>query len=261
MRILVLQHAWVEAPGVLDEALDRDAHPRTHVHLDEGERSPPLDGFDALWVLGGPMDVTDERSQPWLAREKRVIREAVLERSLAYFGICLGHQLLADALGGRCAEADPPERGLFPVEPTEAGRRSGLFAAFGAPPFHVLENHTTHVVDVPAGCEVLARSARTPIQALGRGPRVATVQFHLETPPERAVGWLDDETLGPALRASPGLADATDPAAALRAQVELGNRRAGAFYRAWLARADASGALSPPPSPTRSPPPRRPSRA
>ena len=238
MRILVLQHAWVEAPGVLDEALDRDAHPRTHVHLDEGERSPPLDGFDALWVLGGPMNVTDEQKHPWLAREKRVIREAVLGRSLAYFGICLGHQLLAEALGGRCAEMDLPEQGVFPVDPTEAGLRSGLFDAFGTPPFDVLENHSTHVVEVPDGCEVLARSGRAPVQALGRGPRVATVQFHLETPPERAVGWLDEAALAPALLASPGLAGTGDPAGALRVHVERGNRRAGAFYRAWLARAE-----------------------
>ena len=237
MRILVLQHAWVEAPGVLDEALDRDEHPRTHVHLDEGERSPPLDDFDALWVLGGPMNVRDEAAHPWLAREKRVIREAVLERSLAFFGICLGQQLLVEALGGRCAELDRPEQGVFPVELTDAGVRSELFAAFGPPPLEVLENHETHVVSVPDGLEVLARSDRVPVQALARGPRVAAVQFHLETPPERAVGWLDDDELGPALRASPGLAGASDPAATLRAHVERGNRRAVALYRAWLARA------------------------
>ena len=235
MRILVLQHAWVEAPGVLDEALDRDEHPRTHVHLDRGECSPSLDGIDALWVLGGPMDVTDEETHPWLAREKRVIREAVLERSLAFFGICLGHQLFAEALGGRCGDCEFPEQGVFPVTPTEAGARSGLFDAFGAPPFDVLQNHSTQVLDAPDGCELLARSAHTPIQALARGPRVATVQFHLETPPERALGWLDDEELGPALLASPGLVDVADPAAALRAHVERGNRRAVALYRAWLA--------------------------
>ena len=237
MRILVLQHAWVEAPGVLDEALDRDAHPRTHVHLDRGERSPPLDDFDALWVLGGPMDVTDEATHPWLARERRVVREAVLERSLAYFGICLGHQLLAVALGGHCAGRAPSERGVFPIELTAAGDRSGLFAGFGEAPFEVLQNHSTQVTEVPHGCTVLARSADVPVQALGRGAGVASVQFHLETPPARAVGWLDDATLGPALRASPGLAGATDPAAALRAHVERGNRCAVSLYRAWLARA------------------------
>jgi len=235
MRILVLQHAWVEAPGVLDEALERDAHPRTHVHLDEGESSPPLDEFDALWVLGGPMDVTEEERHPWLAREKRVIREAVLERSLAFFGICLGHQLLAEALGGRCAEAEAPERGVFPVELTEAGMRSRLFAGFGTPPFDALQNHRTHVVVPPEGCEVLARSVRTPVQALGRGTRVASVQFHLESPPERAVGWLDDEELAPALLASPGLTGEPDPAGTLYAHVERGNRRAVSLYRAWLA--------------------------
>ena len=245
MRILVLQHAWVEAPGVLDDALDGDAHPRTHVHLDRGESSPPLDDFDALWVLGGPMDITDEEEHPWLRREKRVIREAVRERSLAFFGICLGHQLFAEALGGRCASSGSPEQGIYPLELTDAGVRTGLFEAFGESPFDVLQNHSTHVLEAPRDCAVLARSERTPIQALGLGPRVATVQFHLETPPGRAVAWLDDEELAPRLLASPGLAGVADPETVLREHVERGNRRAVALYRAWLR--GASGRTAPPP--------------
>ena len=220
---------------MLDAALDADEHPRTHVHLDEGEASPSLDDFDALWVLGGPMDAHDEARHPWLRREKRVIAEAVLERRLAFFGICLGHQLLADALGGRVGDAEEAEQGVFPVEPTEAGHRSGLFEGFGAAPFEVLENHTTRVLEAPPDGDVLARSARAPIQALGCGPGVASVQFHLESDPDQVVGWLEDETLGPAIRRSPGLLGASDPAARLREHVERGNRRAHALYRRWLA--------------------------
>ena len=234
MRILVLQHAWVEAPGVLDGALDVDDHPRTHVHLDAGERSPPLDRFDALWVLGGPMDVRAESDHPWLVREKRVVREAVLERGLAFLGICLGHQLLADALGGRCDDAERPERGVFPVVLTEAGRRSALFEAFTTP-FDALQNHSVQVSEAPSGCTVLATSERAPVQAMARGPRVASVQFHLESPPGRAVGWLDDEELAAPVLASPGVRGSENPAGTLREHVARGNELAVALYRAWLA--------------------------
>ena len=40
------------------------------VELDQGEAIPPLDGFDALWVMGGPMDVWDIEEHPWLIGEK-----------------------------------------------------------------------------------------------------------------------------------------------------------------------------------------------
>lgn len=65
MNILVLQHARVEHPGIFRTFLDEDGHSWTAVHLDEGDALPEtMDGYDALWVLGGPMDVWQEDSHP-----------------------------------------------------------------------------------------------------------------------------------------------------------------------------------------------------
>ena len=63
------------------------------IELDEGESIPSLDKFDSLWVMGGPMDVWEEKEHPWLVNEKAAIWEAVVERKLPYLGFCLGHQL------------------------------------------------------------------------------------------------------------------------------------------------------------------------
>ena len=98
MRILVFQHLDIEHPGIFLEFLKEDGVRWDTVELDEGEPIPPLNGYDALWVMGGPMDVWEEDLHPWLRMEKQAIREAVLERRMPYLGICLGHQLLADAL-------------------------------------------------------------------------------------------------------------------------------------------------------------------
>ena len=89
-----------------------------------GETPPPLDGFDALWVMGGPMDVWEEDIHPWLIDEKALIREAVEGRGMPFLGFCLGHQLLACALGGDCARAAPPEIGVMPVRLTGPGAES-----------------------------------------------------------------------------------------------------------------------------------------
>ena len=82
------------------------------VELDDGEAIPAFDGFDALMVMGGPMDVWDDAIYPWLEAEKALIRRAVRDLDMPFLGLCLGHQLLAAALGGEVAKGEP-EIGLI----------------------------------------------------------------------------------------------------------------------------------------------------
>ena len=67
MHILVLQHERVEHPAVFRKFLKEDGHSWDAIELDEGEALPDsIDGYDALWVLGGPMDTWQEDSHPLL---------------------------------------------------------------------------------------------------------------------------------------------------------------------------------------------------
>ena len=126
MKLLVFQHIECEHPGKLRDYLAADAVDWTAVELDQGEPIPPLDAFDALWVMGGPMDVWDTDEHPWLIDEKAAIKHWVQELKRPYLGLCLGHQLLADALGGECAIQNPPEIGVLSIELTEAGKQDPL---------------------------------------------------------------------------------------------------------------------------------------
>lgn len=214
MRILVFQHIAIEHPGIFRDFLAADGIAWDAIELDAGESIPALEGYDALWVMGGPMDVWQEDAHPWLRREKAAIREAVAERGMPYLGLCLGHQLLAEALGGRVKPMSRPEVGVLPVELTAEGGDDPLFA--GLPrDFHALQWHGAEVSATPPGARVLARSPACAVQAMCVGARAYGVQYHVEITADTVRDWgavpayacALDETLGPgALSAFEGAA-------------------------------------------------------
>ena len=187
-RILVFQHIAIEHPGVFRNFLQEDGLEWTAVELDEGEPIPDLGGYDALWVMGGPMDVWEDDDHPWLEPERAAIREAVVEREMPFFGFCLGHQLLAQALGGEVGPAAEPEIGILQVELTEAGRRSPIFK--GLPQTHAcLQWHGAEVLRAPPGAQTLAASPACAVQALGFSGHAFSIQYHIEITGDTVPQW------------------------------------------------------------------------
>lgn len=190
MKLLVLQHAQVEHPGIFCSYLREDGHEWVVVELDEGEPLQSLDEFDALWVMGGPMDVWEEDQYPWIRDEKEFIREAVERRGMPYLGFCLGHQLLAEALGGVCGKSKQPEIGIMPVRLTEAGATGVIFDDL-PDVFDCLQWHSAEIQIMPAGATCLATSSDCAIQAMQWGPRAFSMQFHIEVEPETVSDWIE----------------------------------------------------------------------
>lgn len=188
MRILVLQHINVEHPGVFREFFAADGVAWDAVELDTGGTIPPLERYDMLWIMGGPMDVWEEDRLPWLRAEKQAIREAVVERDMPFIGFCLGHQLLAEALGGRVGKMPAAEVGIYSVELTEAGRRDPLFRGF-TPECTALQWHGAAVIEPPPGAEVLASSPLCAVQAFRVGRHAYGIQYHVEIGADTVREW------------------------------------------------------------------------
>lgn len=187
MRVLVLQHIACETPGVFEDELVARGAALERVELDEGDRLPAGPrGFDLIIAMGGPMSVNDEDEHRWLAAEKTLIADAV-RAGVAFWGACLGVQLLAAALGAKVYPGVAPEVGLLPVTLTPEGLADPVFA--GLP--HELPTLQWHgdTFDLPDGAVRLAGSAACPNQAFRWGTRAYGVQFHVEVSERMAAEW------------------------------------------------------------------------
>ena len=215
MRLLVFQHHVDEHPGSLRALLARDGVERDTVQLDAGDPIPDLAGYDALWVMGGPMDIWDVAEHPWLVAEKAAIRSWVAELRKPFLGVCLGHQLLADALGGACGPQQPAEIGVFDVELTAAAREDALFAGL-QPTQRCLQWHGVQVTRMPERAVLLAGSPGCPVQAMRVGDHAWSMQYHVEVETDTVDNWFAIPAYRDAADAvnGPGSVDAMRAAAA-----------------------------------------------
>jgi GMP synthase-like glutamine amidotransferase len=188
MRILVFQHVAVEHPGIFRDLWSEGGHSMDQIELDEGDRIPDMSSYDLLVAMGGPMDVWQEAIHPWLVLEKAAIRHWVTELKRPYLGICLGHQLLAEALGGKVTTMSRPEVGIAEVELTEAGRRDSILAGFG-PRVETFQWHGAEVSVLPEGAEVLAFNEACAVQAMRWGAHAYGFQYHCEIIPTTVDEW------------------------------------------------------------------------
>lgn len=145
--------------------------------VDEGAPLPRPEAIAGAVVTGSAAMVTER--DDWSERTAEWIRLAMAAHT-PMFGVCYGHQLMADALGGKVGWLpDGREIGTQAITAHDVhaadGWMHGLPTAFPA--------HTTHrqaVLKPPPGSAVLARSARDPHQVLRYAPQAVSTQFHPE---------------------------------------------------------------------------------
>lgn len=179
MRLHYFQHVPFEGPANIRDWAENQGWQISATHLYRQDKLPDPDEFDWLVVMGGPMNIYEEKKYPWFPAEKRFIGK-VIEKNKIVLGICLGAQLIADVLGGRVVRNRHKEIGWFPVTLRHEGIESAPFRNFPGE-FPALHWHGD-TFSLPPGAAMLAESEACPAQAFSsNGDRVIALQFHLES--------------------------------------------------------------------------------
>jgi GMP synthase-like glutamine amidotransferase len=213
-RFLTFQHMPWEGPGV---HLIRSAEKRG-IQLDVvevwHEPIPDLAPYAALIVLGGEPNVDQEAQYPFLKPEKAAIRRSI-EEDRPYLGFCLGHQLLADALGAKVGENFCRSIGFIKGRVTKEGQHHALFQNLP----QILPLFKWHaqaiVAPVPKQIEVLVTSSDCVVEAISltNRPHIVGLQFDNHAAARANVAsWIEGDSewlaLSPEVNPSKVLADA-----------------------------------------------------
>lgn len=169
--------AYDDYAGFIRRAAGLAAEETRVVPVFLGEAPAEPAHYRAALITGSPAMVTDR--EPWSEQTAKWVREAAAQ-GLPMFGVCYGHQLIADALGGRVGN-NPAGReiGTHIVEHlADDPMLAGLPRAFPAQMMHLQS-----VIEPPPGAVVLARSNMDAHQMLRVGAKIVTTQFHPELPP------------------------------------------------------------------------------
>lgn len=178
MRLHYLQHDPHEDPLEIGAWVAERGHTMTGTRLFDGDPLPALDAFDALVLMGGPMNIYEEAAHPWLVPEKALLR-AALDAGKGALGVCLGAQLLADVLGGPVTRNPEREIGWFEVALTPEGRAHPIFA--GVPEVFTCLHWHGDTFAMPPGTVHAATSAACAHQAfVTPDGKVVGLQFHIE---------------------------------------------------------------------------------
>ena len=184
MKFLILQHINIEHPGIFLKFMREDNIKMDTIELDENEKIPNLDPYDAMIVMGGPMDTWQEETFPWLKTEKEAIHKFVSVNRKPYLGLCLGAQLLSEAIGGKVRKMKTPEIGVLKVS---LKNNKSLFKGLDKE-LKVLQWHSYEAYDLPSDANILASSTECNVQAFSFNNAFG-LQFHVEQTNETVPQW------------------------------------------------------------------------
>lgn len=177
MKMLIVTHASFEKPGSILLWALKNNYIVHEVKPYQGEIIPDISSYDFVVVMGGPQSPLKINEAPYLKDEIVLIKEAIKQKK-RMIGICLGAQLIGEALGARTESSPHREIGYYPINMLDAAQIDPIFKLFPKT-FNVMHWHND-MPGIASGAELLAESEGCPRQVYRYGDRVYGFQCHLE---------------------------------------------------------------------------------
>jgi GMP synthase (glutamine-hydrolysing) len=212
MKILFIIHAEFEKPGSIGAWAKKHNHQTQEVYPFKDEKLPDVTSYDFLVVMGGQQSPLHLEEAPYLADEIDFIKQA-LTKNKRIIGICLGAQLIGEALGATTEHSPHREIGVYPLTLLPAAKYDPVFSQLPEK-FDVAHWHSD-MPGIPKGAVLLAESEGCPRQIFSYGDRVYGFQCHFELTQELVSGMIDncpeDLKSGKYVQSSKELTDADYP--------------------------------------------------
>jgi GMP synthase-like glutamine amidotransferase len=185
--ILVIKQVNLEGLGVFSFFLREKNIKLNIVSMENKQVLPPLEKCKGMIVLGGPMNVYQEKKYPFLKEEENYLKQA-LQRQIPILGICLGAQLLAKVSGAKVTKAKKEEIGWYEVNLEEKAKKDPLFAGLDKE-LIVFQWHQD-TFDLPKRFVLLATSKGCKNQVFRVGENSWGLQFHPEMNKKQIISWI-----------------------------------------------------------------------
>jgi GMP synthase (glutamine-hydrolysing) len=191
MKMHIVMHEPFEAPAAIVTWAEKNNCPVSYTKLFAGDQLPDTcNDFDYLIVMGGPQSpATTTTEFPYFnaPKESALIAEAIRKNKFV-LGVCLGAQLIGEALNSKFEHSPNREIGVFDLTLTESGKKDPVFSIF--PETFPVGHWHGDMPGITPESEILAYSAGCPRQVVRYTPRVYGFQCHFEFTPEAIEGMI-----------------------------------------------------------------------
>lgn len=195
MKAHILMHESFESPGAILDWCKRNHVEVSYTRFYKEDILPvEMQDFDILIVMGGPQcpDTTVEECSHFDAKAEIEFIKKAIKANKAILGVCLGAQLISEALGAEYSHSPNREIGVFDLHLTENAKNDHVFSEFNST-FEVGHWHG----DMPGlteEAEILAYSDGCPRQVVKYSPKIYGFQCHFEFNLESIKGMIENSS-------------------------------------------------------------------
>ncbi len=181
MKVHIIVHESFEAPGAIEDWAARKNCSISYTRLYDGNSFPEnTEDFDCLIIMGGPQspDTTVAECSYFDAKKEIAFIRKAIEQKKILLGVCLGAQLIGEALGAKFEHSPNREIGVYELTLTEDGKLDPIIGTF--PEKFMVGHWHGDMPGLTKEATVLALSEGCPRQIIKYSPKIYAFQCHFE---------------------------------------------------------------------------------